>query len=213
MLPQLALQTALRTSCSLMLPLTQSRHSCPSSPRDWIYRVQTLILRSIDCHRQFKGFSTKTWLPLGLLLRNRKRIHKKQAVESRITPSSSLHSTDVQRPLRNYVFCSSCPDRNADADPSRFRWARAYCMLVGKERWEFHACLSKSRFLPPVRSWAGQTHTVPTSVRIGGAFQLSCNALPARAGWLPQNYSILKPEKFASQCAAPFSIRNFQTPE
>lgn len=72
MLPQLALQTALRTSCLLMLPLTQSRHSCPSSPRDWIYRVQTLILRSIDCHRQFKGFSTKTWLPLGLLLRNRK---------------------------------------------------------------------------------------------------------------------------------------------
>lgn len=29
MLPQLALQTALRTSCSLMLPLTPSGHSCP----------------------------------------------------------------------------------------------------------------------------------------------------------------------------------------
>lgn len=137
-------------------------------------------------------------------LRNRKGIHKKQAVESRITPSSSLHSTDVQRPLRNYMFCSNCSDRNADADRSRFR-----CMSVGKEV-GFHACLSKSRFPPPMRSWAGQTHTVPTSVRIGGAFQLSCNALPARAGWLPQNYSILKPEKFASQCAARFSTRNVQ---
>lgn len=159
MLPQLALQTALRTSCSLMLPLTQSRHSCPSSPRDWVYRVQTLILRSIDCHRQFKGFSTKTWLPLGLLLRNRKRIHKKQAVESRITPSSSLHSTDVQRPLRNYVFCSSCPDRNAVADPSRFRWAMAYACWWERRGDSMLASRSPGSFLP----WEAEKQCLPLS--------------------------------------------------
>lgn len=39
---------------------------------------------------------------------------------------------------------------------------------------------------------------------------LQCSPSPWLPGWLPQNYSILKPEKFASQCAAPFSIRNFR---
>lgn len=69
--PPLALQTALKTSCSLMLPPTQSGHfwmgESPSPPSDWIYRVLSLTLRSRDCYRQCKGFLTETWLPRGLL--------------------------------------------------------------------------------------------------------------------------------------------------
>lgn len=85
---------------------------------------------------------------------------------------------------------------SAEQGPTACQWER---------RWDSMLASQSPGSLLPWEAELGR-HTVPTSVRIGGAFQLSCNALPAHAGWLPQNYSNLKPEKFASPCAAPSAL-------